>query len=647
MFRIFPILLLVLSLAPLAWGQKFQWVKQGGGAGFDEGSSLCVDAAGNSYVIGTFSDTAQFGDFTVTPTSLVIDFSKDAVFMAKYDLKGQEIWARKISDSNLDFGNDIEVDSLGNLYVSGGFSGTVQFGNTTLISSGYGDMFFAKYDTNGNFIWAKRGGGSSFTVANNIALDGKGNSYVTGYFRASAAFGNFRLTSSGRDDAFLVKYDSNGNVLWAKNAGGNAITGSAVGTNAVVTPAGDCYLTGFFYSSVTFDAITLPGSNNQELKKNVFLAKYDTEGNVRWANQIDNPEEDIPGGLAVDAAGNCYAIGSFIGSATFGSISLTSHGAEDAFVAKYDPAGKALWARNIGGPDSDKGIDLTYQKGKIFLTGTFSNSVIFQDTVLTSKGAADLFITQWNEIGQEIFTVPAGGAAQDNVRKIALDSTGNAYVAGSFEATSYFGAISIISQGSLDVFVAKFGQPYSEPNSKPSITIQSFAEFNYCAGPVVYVPFRTSGFFEADNSFVAQLSDAAGSFASPVIIGTGSTSPLLATIPANTMAGSGYRIRVVAVSPAISSNASETALNIFPLGLGAAIPNIITPNNDGLNDTFALALSCQKVDLKVYNRWGKLVYEQAEYQNTWNGANLPEGTYYYQLHSSNGLSWKGWVEISH
>lgn len=166
--------------------------------------------------------------------------------MAKYDGQGQAVWAKKLSDSNLDFGKDIAVDGSGNLYVTGGFSGTVYFGNTTLVSDGFGDMFFAKYDADGNFIWARQGGGSSFTIANSVTLDAAGNSYVTGYFRASAVFGSFTLTSTGRDDVFVVKYNADGNVMWAKRAGGDALTGSAVGADVAVAPTGDCYVTGFF-----------------------------------------------------------------------------------------------------------------------------------------------------------------------------------------------------------------------------------------------------------------------------------------------------------------------------------------------------------------------------------------------------------------
>jgi gliding motility-associated-like protein len=74
-------------------------------------------------------------------------------------------------------------------------------------------------------------------------------------------------------------------------------------------------------------------------------------------------------------------------------------------------------------------------------------------------------------------------------------------------------------------------------------------------------------------------------------------------------------------------------------------PNVFTPNGDGLNDTFAPRVSCLPVDLKVFNRWGKLVYEEANYQSTWNGGNLADGVYYYLLSTVNGQAWKGWVEI--
>jgi gliding motility-associated-like protein len=117
-------------------------------------------------------------------------------------------------------------------------------------------------------------------------------------------------------------------------------------------------------------------------------------------------------------------------------------------------------------------------------------------------------------------------------------------------------------------------------------------------------------------------------------------------MPASTPPGSGYKIRIMATSPVVTSNDTEIPLPITTLALGATLPNIITPNGDGLNDVFYITPSCLTIDLKVYNRWGKLVYEQAKYDNTWGGANLAAGVYFYLLNTSNRQERRGWIEIS-
>lgn len=106
--------------------------------------------------------------------------------MAKYNPRGQAVWAKKVSDSNLDFGKAITVDKEGNIYLTGGFSGTARFGTSTLVSNGFGDMFVAKYNPEGDLIWIQKGGGTVFTIGQSIAVDTDGNSYVTGYFRATS-----------------------------------------------------------------------------------------------------------------------------------------------------------------------------------------------------------------------------------------------------------------------------------------------------------------------------------------------------------------------------------------------------------------------------------------------------------------------------
>ena len=123
------------------------------------------------------------------------------------------IWANQAGGTNDDTGYSIAVDANGNSYVTGSFFGSATFGTTTLTSSGYEDIFVAKMDNNGNWLWANKAGGTNWDYGYGIAVDANGNSYVTGYFWGNATFGTTTLTSSGQYDIFVAKMDSNGNWL--------------------------------------------------------------------------------------------------------------------------------------------------------------------------------------------------------------------------------------------------------------------------------------------------------------------------------------------------------------------------------------------------------------------------------------------------
>ena len=126
------------------------------------------------------------------------------------------LWATKAGGTSSDYGRSIAVDGSGNSYVTGYFAGTAIFGSTSLTSSGGEDIYIAKLDANANFLWAKKAGGTNGDNGISIAVDGSGNSYVTGYFQGTATFGSSSLTSSGGFEIFIAKLDSNGSFLWAK-----------------------------------------------------------------------------------------------------------------------------------------------------------------------------------------------------------------------------------------------------------------------------------------------------------------------------------------------------------------------------------------------------------------------------------------------
>ena len=149
-----------------------------GDTGEDREFGIAVDGSGNVYVIGHFrGDTAIFGSTTLTNAG-----SYD-IFIAKLNVSGDFLWAKQAGGSSYDYGYGIAVDSSGNVYVTGDFSDTATFGSATLTSLGWGDIFIAKLNDSGDFLWAKQAGGYCGVMGLGIAVDGSGNVYVTGWFR--------------------------------------------------------------------------------------------------------------------------------------------------------------------------------------------------------------------------------------------------------------------------------------------------------------------------------------------------------------------------------------------------------------------------------------------------------------------------------
>ncbi|MCB5245750.1 MAG: SBBP repeat-containing protein, partial [Candidatus Cloacimonetes bacterium] len=195
------VLLLLCTTFIFAQSDVWQWVEQAGGIGNDYGRSITIDSSGNSYITGYFYGTASFGSTTLTTTgSGAVD-----IFVAKLDSSGNWLWAKQAGGNNWDVGFGIATDSSGNSYVTGFFAESASFGSTTLTSSGGEDIFVAKLDSSGNWLWAKQAGGTGLDIGYGIATDSSGNSYVTGFFAESASFGSTTLTSSGGEDIFVAK----------------------------------------------------------------------------------------------------------------------------------------------------------------------------------------------------------------------------------------------------------------------------------------------------------------------------------------------------------------------------------------------------------------------------------------------------------
>jgi hypothetical protein len=301
------------------------------------------------------------------------------------------LWAKQAGSNGSSVGNSIAVDKIGNFYITGWFIGKAVFDSIQL--TGYGwDIFLAKYDPDGNCLWAKHSGSGSNThhIGYGVSVDLNGASYITGRFQGNAIFDTIHLASYGNYDIFIAKYDPDGNCLWAKHSGGNS---PDAGSGISVDINGNSYIIGTFAGSAIFETIQLTsyGSND------IFLAKYDPNGNCLWAKHSGGASSDAGNSISIDADGNSYITGYFTGSATFDTTVLNSIGDNDMFIAKYDPNGNCLWIRNAGGTGLAVGSCIVVDANKdTYVAGEFIGTANF-GTIQLSVDLYGAFITKLSE----------------------------------------------------------------------------------------------------------------------------------------------------------------------------------------------------------------------------------------------------------
>ncbi|WP_417590480.1 SBBP repeat-containing protein [Owenweeksia hongkongensis] len=325
-------------------GGNFIWAKSFGDSLWEEGNSTIVDLSGNVYTTGYFRGTVDFDPGAGIAHHASAGYHD--IFVQKLDAAGNFIWAKTFGGNSTDIGTELQVDASGNLYLTGIFSGTVDFdpgpGTADRTSAGKWDIFVQKLDAAGNFLWAKSFGGTLLDVGESIAVDAARNVYSIGYFRGTVDFdpggGTTKFTSAGYEDIFVQKLDAAGNFLWAKSFGGSSVD---VGYKITVDASGNAYTTGSFKGTVDFD----PGAGAANLSSagddDMFVQKLDASGNFLWAKSVGGSStREVGRCITVDASGNIYTTGYFEGTVDFdpgaGTANLTSEGHHDVFFQKMN-----------------------------------------------------------------------------------------------------------------------------------------------------------------------------------------------------------------------------------------------------------------------------------------------------------------------
>jgi len=320
------------------------WAKTAGGALLDQGYDIATDASGNSYVVGAIQTNGIYPTVTFDAITLTGHGDYDW-FIAKYDANGSVLWAKNGGGTAGDMAYGVALDNSGAVYVTGFFSGTMTVDGVTVTSAGLYDIFLAKYNSDGTLVWLKRAGGTGSDIAHGIVLDSVGNIGIVGEFQNTASFDNNSIAALGLGDAFIAKYDPNGNNLWAQRGGGT-INYQTDRANAIGSDGSNSfYVTGEFTGTATFDglSVTSTGPNASD----IFLAKYDTNGVIEWLHHGGGVHADIGYSVGVDQAGNSYVSG-FADSGTgvvFDHLVLPPRGNEYIFLAKYDTSGTVQYVK--------------------------------------------------------------------------------------------------------------------------------------------------------------------------------------------------------------------------------------------------------------------------------------------------------------
>jgi arginine repressor len=411
-----------------------RWIKTLGGSGADQGYSVAVDGSGNVYVAGDFYNTTananSVTDFNGNALAGKTTTASSDAFVAKLNSNGSQLWIKTLGGTSADGVQSVKVDSGGNVYVAGAYTGSAADFNGSALGSkgGLTDTYVAKLDSSGSQLWIKALGGSDGDYAYSVSVDGGSNVYVAGYYANSTAnaksvtdfAGNILngKTTTLSSDLYVAKLNPSGTQLWIKTLGG---TNSDGGRSVVVDIAGNVYVAGYYGNSSSNAAGVLDFAGNTLNGKTAtngleaVVAKLDSSGNQLWIRSLGGSGSEYTYALALDSNSNVYVSGFFTNSSSnsssatdFGGSALlgrASTSTADAFVSMLDSSGSLVWIKTLGGASTDVAYSVivdsnenTYVVGYYNNDGLNTNSVTdFNEAALRGKStsaSADVFVVK-------------------------------------------------------------------------------------------------------------------------------------------------------------------------------------------------------------------------------------------------------------
>ena len=466
--------LVIFLTSMFSYSQDFDWAKSLGGVDSDSAIALVVDNVSSVYTVGNFMGTSDFNPDSLASFELTSNGMQD-IFIQKTDAFGDFVWAKKLGGTGVDKINSIKI--LNNkIYIFGSFQNSVVFGGTTKVSNGLSDCFIAELDTSANIIWVKTFGSVQNDFIKSADVTEQGLFFVGEFsgtieqISGDASMFVQKRTLTGDvtwTKSVGVSHKIYGNSISVDSVGSVYVTGVFNGEKLDFNPSD------LKDSLLTSEKIP----NTSVFTDDIFILKFDPLGGFKWVKKIASTSYDAAMSIALKS--NVFVLtGYYQGTVDFGNgKKVTSNGKEDIFIGKYDLDGNCLWIKSVGGPKTDIGRSIYIDwNNLIYIAGSFQDNlgvtgVDFNPGTgtfyLKSEKTINAFYLKLTEGGDFSYAGSFGGAGVDQATFISADKMQDVIIVGNFENVATFTFKKLYSKGKSDIFILK-----TVKNKKRTMTVK-------------------------------------------------------------------------------------------------------------------------------------------------------------------------------
>ena len=429
--------------------QDWNWVEIIGSSKTETPEGLLFQNNGQILLAGTFEHELLLGD-----TNLISTGEKD-IFLASFNTDMTTLWARGgggLSDEKL---ADIGQDHNNNIICAGSYWLEATFGGDTIqTENNPKGLFLLKINSLGQEIWLRKIDGADLKAVEDIKVDQVGNIYLCGYFDQQLQGEGFSLDAAGETDLFLIKYNPEGEVIYASHVG---YSGDTRAISVALASSGKIVLGGYYNDTTIIAQDTLIANTTD---RDVFIACFDQEGNAIWGRKAGGVHDDELTGIAIDPSDHIYATGYLVGVMNLGNgISIqSSNGNSDFYLLKYNMDGQPLEARALGGSLIQQTTDIEFNENQLLIAGFYQGEMDLDGLTVSAGNSISSFVAGFDLDLNTKWVKSINGSGNVFIHRISANEAESVLVTESFEETILFNDTPFSSAGEFDIFLGQLNK---------------------------------------------------------------------------------------------------------------------------------------------------------------------------------------------